>query len=105
MVSHRIKLKHVILDQKEQTCLINQTPVILTHKEFQLIFKLLSYPNKIFTREELMDEIWGFDSESYERTVDTHIKRLRDHFQVEDFEIVTVRGLGYKVIINEKNID
>ena len=64
-----------------------------------LLFKLLSYPNKIFTRRQLMDEIWDMDSESDERTVDVHINRLRDHFRTsDDFEIITVRGLGYKAV-------
>lgn len=70
---------------------------LLPKKEFYLLFKLLSHPKKIFTRQELMDDIWGFDSEVDERTVDVHIKRLRDKFaDLEEFEIVTVRGLGYK---------
>ena len=72
---------------------------ILPQKEFLLLFKLLSYPGKIFTRRQLMDEIWDMDSETDERTVDVHINRLRDHFRgSEDFEIVTVRGLGYKAV-------
>ena len=68
-------------------------------KEFLLLFKLLSYPNKIFTRRQLMDEIWDMDSESDERTVDVHVSRLRDKYRnCPDFEIVTVRGLGYKAV-------
>ena len=68
-------------------------------KEFLLLFKLLSYPGKIFTRRQLMDEIWDMDSESDERTVDVHISRLRDRYRsCPDFEIVTVRGLGYKAV-------
>ena len=71
----------------------------LPQKEFLLIFKLLSYPNKIFTRRQLMDEIWDMESESDERTVDVHISRLRDRYRNNpDFEIVTVRGLGYKAV-------
>lgn len=71
----------------------------LPQKEFLLIFKLLSYPGQIFTRRQLMDEIWEMDSESDERTVDVHINRLRDRFRdSRDFEIVTVRGLGYKAV-------
>jgi len=70
---------------------------LLPMKEFYLLYKLLSYPNKIFTRQELMDDIWGFDSEADERTVDVHIKRLREKFKdVSEFEIITIRGLGYK---------
>lgn len=71
----------------------------LPQKEFLLLYKLLSYPNKIFTRQQLMDEIWGMFSETDERTVNTHINRLRDRFSdCHDFEIVTVRGLGYKAV-------
>ena len=72
----------------------------LRQKEFLLLQKLLSYPMKIFTRQALMDEIWGYDSESDPRTVDTHIKRLREKLAgVDSFEIQTVRGLGYKAVI------
>jgi len=69
----------------------------LPQKEFYLLYKLLSYPNVIFTRLQLMDEIWGMDSESDDRTVDVHVKRLRERFfNYPEFEIVTVRGVGYK---------
>lgn len=72
----------------------------LPQKEFQLLYKLLSYPNRIFTRQQLMDDIWGLDSDTDERTIDVHIKRLRDRFsQNGDFELVTIRGLGYKAVI------
>ena len=68
-------------------------------KEFLLLFKLLSYPGQIFTRRQLMDEIWAMDCDTDERTVDVHVNRLRDRFRGnEDFEIVTVRGLGYKAV-------
>ncbi len=71
----------------------------LTQKEFLLLFKLLSYPNKIFTRRSLMDDVWDMDSESDERTVDVHISRLRDRFRDNpDFTISTIRGLGYKAV-------
>ncbi len=71
----------------------------LPQKEFLLLFKLLSYPGKIFTRRQLMDEIWDMESESDERTVDVHVSRLREKFRANcDFEIVTVRGLGYKAV-------
>ena len=76
--------------------------VELPQKEFLLLFKLLSYPNKIYTRRQLMDEIWDMDSESDERTVDVHVSRLRDRFRHNrDFEIITVRGLGYKAVLNK----
>ena len=69
----------------------------LPRKEFLLLYKLLSYPNKIFTRRQLMDEIWDMETDTDERTVDVHINRLRDRFKNnKDFQIITVRGLGYK---------
>ncbi|MBQ5772829.1 MAG: response regulator transcription factor [Clostridia bacterium] len=72
----------------------------LPQKEFLLLFKLLSYPNKIYTRRQLMDEIWDMDSESDERTVDVHVSRVRERFRENgDFQIITVRGLGYKAVI------
>jgi DNA-binding response OmpR family regulator len=72
----------------------------LPQKEFFLLYKLLSYPDIIFTRLQLMDEIWGMDSESDDRTVDVHIKRLRERFySYSEFEIITVRGVGYKAEI------
>ena len=74
----------------------------LPQKEFLLLFKLLSYPNKIYTRRQLMDEIWDMDSESDERTVDVHVSRLRERFRDNpDFDIVTVRGLGYKAVLSK----
>ena len=77
----------------------NDTEYELPRKEFQLLFKLLSYPNKTFTRKQLMEEFWDSETQSEERTVDVHINRLRDRFKSnEDFEIVTVRGLGYKAV-------
>lgn len=72
----------------------------LRQKEFRLLHKLLSYPNQIFTRQCLMDDIWGMDSETDPRTVDVHIKRLREKLSdIEVFEIQTIRGLGYKAVI------
>lgn len=70
---------------------------LLPQKEFYLLYKLLAYAGKIFTRQQLMDEIWGLDSSSDARTVDVHINRLRERFRDNgNFDIVTVRGLGYK---------
>ena len=74
----------------------------LAQKEFYLLYKLISTPNTIFSRQELIEEIWGLESESEYRTVDVHIKRLREKLSdLNEFEIVTVRGAGYKVIINK----
>ena len=77
----------------------NGEEITLPKKEFQILFKLLSFPNKTFTRSALMEEFWSMDSESEARTVDVHINRLRDRLcGCDDFEIVTVRGLGYKAV-------
>lgn len=81
----RIILPHTELDYSTNTAMINGITVELTRKEFGLLFKLLSHPNTIFSREQLMDDIWGYDSESNDRTVDTHIKWLRDKTESEDF--------------------
>lgn len=73
--------------------------MVLPQKEFMLLYKMAAYPGKIFTRQQLMDEIWGYDSESDTHTVDVHIGRLRDRFRDnKDFKIVTIRGVGYKVV-------
>ena len=72
---------------------------ILPQKEFMLLYKMASFPGKIFTRHQLMDEIWGYDNESDTHTVDVHIARLREKFRNNtDFKIVTMRGVGYKVV-------
>ncbi len=72
--------------------------VSLPQKEFMLLYKMASYPERIFTRQQLMDDVWGYDSESDTHTIDVHIGRLRDRFKDnKDFKIVTIRGVGYKV--------
>lgn len=94
---HRIILGDVVLDYDALTVNTGSEEVLLPKKEFLILFKLLSYPKKIFTRQDLMDEIWGFDNETDIRTVDVHIKRLREKFDtLDEFKIITVRGLGYK---------
>ncbi len=95
----KIVVGTTVLDYDALTVTVHGVESILPQKEFYLLYKLLSYPNKIFTRPQLMDEIWGMFSETDERTVNTHINRLRERFSdCEDFEIVTVRGLGYKAV-------
>ena len=95
----KIVVGSTVFDYDSLTVTLHGKETTLPQKEFYLIYKLLSYPNKIFTRQQLMDEIWGILSETDERTVNTHINRLRDRFSdCEDFEIVTVRGLGYKAV-------
>ena len=81
------------------TVISNGVDLTLPKKEFLLLYKLLSFPNKTFTRRQLMDEIWDLDTESDEHTVNVHINKLRDRFRDNhDFEIITVRGLGYKAV-------
>ncbi|MCH4193269.1 MAG: response regulator transcription factor [Butyrivibrio sp.] len=76
--------------------------ISLPAKEFELLYKLLSYPGEIFTKQQLMDEIWGMDSEAEYDTIKSHISRLRNRFEgCSEFELVAVRGLGYKAVINE----
>ena len=88
-----------VLDYNNYSAAINGEKITLTNKEFLMLFKLLSQSDRIFTRTQLMDEIWGYDSDSTERTVDVHISHLREKFSgCADFEIVTVKGLGYKAI-------
>ena len=97
MNEHKLTVGTTTLDYDSLTISGEDKQLTLPKKEFMLLFKLLSYPRQIFTRQQLMDEIWGLDAESDERTVDVHIKRLRDRFaDWEDFQLVTVRGLGYK---------
>ncbi|SMP43217.1 response regulator transcription factor [Anoxynatronum buryatiense] len=97
MNEHRLTIGAVTLEYDTLTVSRENESETLPKKEFYLLFKLLSYPRQIFTRQQLMDEIWGLDAESDERTVDVHIKRLRERFShYPEFELVTVRGLGYK---------
>jgi two-component system OmpR family response regulator len=100
---HKLIVGNVVLDYDELTVKVKEEIQELPPKEFYLLFKLLSYPNKIFTRQELMDEIWGMSTDIDDRTVDSHIKKLRRRYEeIDDFEIVTVRGLGYKVRKNDE---
>lgn len=97
VTSHQLTVGKTVLDYDTLTITREQIELQLPKKEFYLLYKLLSYPKQIFTRRQLMDEIWGMDAESDERTVDVHIRRLREKCEVfPDFTIVTVRGLGYK---------
>lgn len=96
----KMTIGKVILDCDSLTVCRDDEVQTLPQKEFYLLFKLLSNPNVIFTRIQLMDEIWGIDSESSDSTINVHINRLRRRFEnYPEFEIVSVRGLGYKAII------
>lgn len=95
----RLTIGNVTLDYNKLSIEYDNKINTLPPKEFYLLYKLLSYPEVIFTRMQLMDEIWGLETEVDERTVDVHIKRLRERLSiVNDFEIMTVRGLGYKAV-------
>jgi len=99
----KIKIGELILDYDQLSITKNEKLYFLAQKEFLLLYKLLSTPDKIFTRQELIEEIWGLESESDYRTIDVHIKRIREKmYDVNEFEIVTIRGIGYKGIIHEK---
>lgn len=95
----KITIGDVVLDYSSFTVTKNGEVTVLPQKEFMLLYKLLSYPGQIFTRIQLMDEIWGTDSETGWETVTVHVGRLRKHFEGwDEFEIVAVRGLGYKAV-------
>ncbi len=96
---HRQVVGSTVLDYDALTVTVGKKETVLPQKEFYLLYKLLSAPGHIFTRQQLMDEIWGMESETEARTVDVHINRLRERFRdCTDFSIVTVRGLGYKAV-------
>lgn len=101
---HKLRIGKIVLDYDALTVTRSGETQTLPQKEFQLLYKLLSYPDRIFTRMQLMDEIWGMDSESGFKTVDVHINRLRK--RIEDwpeFEILAIRGIGYKAVIHRED--
>ena len=92
-------LGNTVMECDSLTVVSNGESSVLPQKEFMLLYKMSSYPGRIFTRQQLMDEIWGYDSDSDTHTVDVHIGRLRERFRDNpDFKIVTMRGVGYKVV-------
>ena len=98
----KLTIKQTELNYDALTVNYGDRSVMPPKKEFMLLYKLLSYPDKIFTRNQLMDEICGRESNTEDQTIDVHINRLRKRFQDNgNFEIITVRGLGYKAVINE----
>ena len=99
----KLQINDVLLDYTQMTVTKNDKIYFLAQKEFLLLYKLLSSLDTVFTRQEIMEEIWGLDSESDYRTIDVHIKRIREKIcDVDDFEIITIRGIGYKSIIHKK---
>ncbi|MDE7399219.1 MAG: response regulator transcription factor [Oscillospiraceae bacterium] len=98
--SHRLEIGKLLLDADERTAVFDGEEIPLTTREFNILYKLLSYPKKTFTRSQLMDEFWDADSNTAPRAVDVYMTKLRDKFsECDEFEIVTVHGLGYKAVI------
>ncbi len=100
--SEMLQLGEVIINRKSLEVIIKNKKLTLPLKEFEVLFKLASYPSQIFTRDQLIEQIWGLDYEGDDRTVDVHIKRLRDKLagETSSFRIVTIRGLGYRLEVS-----
>ena len=95
----RLTLGDTILEYDSMTATTRGKTTVLPQKEFMLLYKMASFPGRIFTRQQIMDDIWGVGSETDPHTVDVHVGRIRDRFRGNpDFEIVTMRGIGYKVV-------
>lgn len=101
MAAQTLQLGELSLNRKTYKCSVGNEVLLLPLKEFELLFKLASYPYKTFTRDQLIEQIWGYNYEGNERTVDVHINRLRERFPKDQhtFQISTVRGLGYRLEI------
>lgn len=98
----QLRIANITLDADNLTVTRDGNIYVLSPKEFYLLFKLLSYPGRVFTRFEIMSEVWGYDSESDEKTINVHISKLRTRFEGwTEFEISTVRGLGYKATVKD----
>jgi DNA-binding response OmpR family regulator len=96
----KLTVGSLTLNEDERCAILDGAEIPLSAREFNILYKLLSYPKKTFTRSQLIDEFWGFESESGLRTVDVYITKLREKFAAcTDFEIVTIRGFGYKAVI------
>lgn len=100
---HKLTIGNSVLNSETLSITTKDEEIILPLKEFKILFKLLSYPNKIFTRSQIMNDCWGMYSESIDRTIDVHITHLREKLENnKDFSIITVRGLGYKAVTNNE---
>ncbi|KKO55554.1 response regulator transcription factor [Paenibacillus sp. DMB20] len=97
--SKTIRIGELLMNQKTHEVIINGGNITLPLKEFELLFKLASYPGKTFSRDQLIEDIWGYDFEGNERTLDVHVNRLRERFSGNEhsFKIKTIRGLGYRL--------
>ena len=101
MVEKKMVIGKLTLDADELSATIGDEEISVTVREFNILFKLLSYPKKTFSRAQLMDEFWSLDSDTSLRAVDVYITKLRDKFsECDDFQIVTVHGLGYKAVLS-----
>lgn len=98
--SRKIEVGAFVMDADEHTAYLNDEEISLTNREFSILYKLLSYPKKTFTRLQLMDEFWGAETETAPRAVDVYMTKLRSKLaDCDDFEIKTVHGLGYKAVL------
>ena len=98
--SRKLTVGSLVLDADALSAMIDGEEIPVTTREFNIMYKLLSYPNRAFSRSQLMDEFWGVESETGLRAVDVYITKLRDKFSAcPDFEIKTIRGLGYKAVL------
>ena len=96
---HKIVIGSTELDYDAMTVVTGDETLVLPKKEFLLLYKLAASPGRTFTKQQLMDEVWGYDTEADPHTIEVHIGRIRERFKENpDFEIVTMRGLGYKVV-------
>lgn len=96
----KLTVGNLVMDADAMTAMIDNEEIAVTTREFNILYKLLSYPNKTFSRAQLMDEFWGVETDTSLRAVDVYITKLRDKFSdCDGFEIKTVRGLGYKVVL------
>ena len=98
--NRKLEVGNFVMDADEHTAYLNEEEILLTNREFSILYKLLSYPKKTFTRTQLMDEFWDADTETAPRAVDVYMTKLRAKLsRCNDFEIVTVHGLGYKAVV------
>lgn len=100
----KISIGNFIMDENDYCVENNGSNIELTKKEFELLFKLLSYPNRVMTKRQLLEGIWGYESNSSEDTIKTHINKIRNKLRdVKEFEIISVKGLGYKIVMVSKD--
>ena len=99
-VNRKVEIGNFVMDADEHTAYLNGEEIVLTNREFSILYKLLSYPKKTFTRTQLMDEFWDADTDTAPRAVDVYMTKLRAKLaDCDDFKITTVHGLGYKVVL------